>query len=290
MRFRLLGLPAVMILIAHGCAEQSDGAIAEPDVGGRGGKAGMSGSGGKAGSTSTGKGGTTSGGSSGSTSNGGTSGSDGGSAQGGDPTGGGGDPTGGGGDTTGGGGDPTGGGGEGGGGPIIGAGGGCSLPDAPIAGISARYESEHDNASEYYIGSVIKIHNAGPNTINLDDLTVRYYLTNEVAEEVLQQTENWAWLRDEGADLKGALSFELIDAMDCAVAGATHFIDFNFDGSAGNLLPNHYVEFSWQLGNAASQLFDQTNDYSFSSSQTQADDYSKVVILNASGVVWGDPP
>src|SRR6188768_1426300 len=176
------------VVIAGACAAQNtptpgpdedalgEGGVSENNV--VGGKASSGGSLPKAGTTS---GGAASGGKA---SNGGktsTAGASDGGA-GGDPSvGAGGDPSPSGGTSgTGGKGGSGGAGGKGGSGGVGGGSGGAGCKpttSAPLAGISARYQAEETTVSGFNIGSRLIIANQGPNTINLNDLKLRYYFT-----------------------------------------------------------------------------------------------------------------
>lgn len=173
-------------------------------------------------------------------------------------------------------------------------GAGCKAsPGGPVVGLSARYESEQDNASGTGIGSQLSVYNTSANTFNLADLKVRYYLSNEVAATV-NKTINWAWLRPTGGggqtDVKSQVMFNIVD-MTCSATKADTYLEFTFGATAGELSPNTYVLFSWTANNASNQNFDQSNDYSFSAGQVIANDYANVVVLQNNGTkIWGTEP
>ena len=319
---RFYRFSTVVALVAFGCAQQqqlddepTDDTPSDGDGGSIAGKASTGGSVGKAGTSSTaGKAADMAGGSSGGKGGGGGSGAmeeDGGEtgsggtpAQGGKATGGtGGKATGGtGGKATGG----TGGkaaGGSGGsagtGGSSAGTGGGgtggagCKpSTGGPVAGLSARYQSEINGTTGTSVGSQLSIYNTSANTFNLTDLRIRYYLTNEVAATI-NKNINWAWLRPIAGgqtDIKPKVIFNVVD-MTCTAAKADTYFEFTFTADAGLLSPNQYVLLSWTANNGATQSFDQSNDYSFSAGQVIGSDYNNVVVLQNSGTkLWGTEP
>jgi hypothetical protein len=203
---------------------------------------------------------------------------------------------------TGGGGNSSGGGGGGGasagtGGTASGGGGSgggstCTpLNAGNLAGISARYESEGND--DYALAGKLIIANVGPNTLNLADLKLRYYFTNEVTAAV-QKTINWCYYRPNAGgaqeDRTSKVSFDVVP-MACKPNGADTYLEFKFTADAGLLEPGKQIYFSWALHNGASQKFTKTNDYSYSASAKEADDYTKVVVLQNSGArIWGTEP
>jgi hypothetical protein len=133
------------------------------------------------------------------------------------------------------------------------------------------------------------LNNAGPSTLNLADLKIRYYFTNEVTAN-LTTGINWAWYRPGEVDKKPKMMANLVK-MDCKAASADSYLEFTFTADAGLLEPAHYVLFSWTSSNGNSQNFTQSNDYSFDGAAKIDGDDSKIVILQNSGTrVWGTEP
>ncbi len=312
---RYFGVAAVVaLLLVVACAEQNNPMPEPSDETGDGGSAGGSTTGGKAGGGSGGtvisKAGTSAGGkASGGTDNvGGTSednmtagtsaggkagGGAGGKAGGTSGAGGAGGKGGSGG--AGGTGGTAGSGGKGGSGGGAGTGGAGCTPSTsgPIGGLSARYDSEIDSASGTGIGSKLIIANQGPSTLNLADLKLRYYLTNEV-QATLNKTINWAWYRPNAGgnqvDKKSKVMFDVVP-MTCKTANADAYLEFTFTADAGLLEVGYQIYFSWTANNSASQNFTQSNDYSFDAAAVEGTDDTKIVVFQQSGTrVWGTEP
>ncbi|HEX2672730.1 MAG TPA: cellulose binding domain-containing protein [Polyangiaceae bacterium] len=273
-------------------AGKSAGGVPTSSGSSQGGKSG-DGSGGDFGDQEGGKGGTSSGGAAGKTSGGSATGGGGAGTSGSGGKGGstsGGTSSGGGGSTSGG----VSGGGSGGGGTSSGGGGGGScmpLNAGNLAGISARYEKEGND--DYALAGKLIIANTGPNTLNLADLKLRYYFTNEVTA-ALQKTINWCYYRPNGGgaqeDRTGKVSFDVVP-MACKPTGADTYLEFKFTADAGLLEPGKQIYFSWAVHNSASQKFTKTNDYSYDASATEGNDFNKVVVLQNSGSkIWGTEP
>jgi hypothetical protein len=237
-----------------------DASAGEPSGGGMGGKGGTGGAGGVAGSGGTGgKGGT--GGAAGSGGAAGTGGT-GGSA------------------------------GSGGNGGSGGSGGACmAAMSAPVAGVSARYLNEPGPATS--MGAQLELYNAGPNTLNLADLKLRYYFTNEVTAP-LQITINWAWYRPTaggGQDDKLAKVQFANVKLSCKANNADSYLEFSFKADAGLLEPSHLLIFSFVASNGMGQSFTLSNDYSYDAAAKIDADDSKIVIFQNSGTrAWGTEP
>ena len=174
------------------------------------------------------------------------------------------------------------------------AGSGCTpSTSAPLAGLSARYESEIPGVTNTSIGSKLELYNTGA-AQNLADLKIRYYFTNEV-QATINTTINWAWYKpiDDSApqqDKKGNVNISIVP-MSCKSASADSYLEFTFSANAGMLETGHYLFFSWVASNTASQNFTQGNDYSYDTAAKLTTDDAKIVILQNSGTrAWGTEP
>jgi Cellulose binding domain len=308
---RYFGVATVVALIAIACAEQNNPLPEPSEDTGDSGSGGGNTTGGKAsggsGGSAVSKAGTTSGGkASGGTENEGGAPSEnvmtagaGGKASGGaggKASGGASGSAGTGGKASGGAGGSAGSGGKGGSGGTAGTGGSGCTPSTsgPIGGISARYQGEKKSDMDFNIGSMLIIANTGQSTLNLADLKLRYYFTNEVTAPVTLSI-NWAYFRPNpsgqqtDAD-KGKVTPALV-AMTCTTPSANAYIEFTFAATIGNLTPGNQIFFSWSGTNTASQKFTQSNDYSFDAAAVQTADTTKLVVLQNSGTrVWGTEP
>ncbi len=155
-----------------------------------------------------------------------------------------------------------------------------------------EYQVEISAATTAAIGSQLWIVNNGSSPVNLDDLTVRYYFTNEVTA-TLTQLINWANAGMVGGSSAayptGNLTLAVVP-MSMPVASADTYVEFGFTGS-NMLAGDHYVQFSWRVQDFMSQNFTQTGDYSFSAGATAEMSWPNVVLLyQGQSVVWGVPP
>lgn len=283
------------LLIAIGCAQQSeytfDGDPSDGD--GSGAKSGASS--GKGGSSSTGGKTSTTGGK---TSTGGTPSTTGGKTTAGSSTDDGGESDGGESGSSGGsaGSSTAGSAGKAGSGGTGGSSSGCTpTTSGPVQGLSARYESEMDGNGSG-IGAQLVIFNEGPSTLNLADLKLRYYLTieNEVPADAINENVNWAFIRPNpgGGEtpIKDKVSYAVVP-LECTGNGADAYLEFTFAADAGNVGPGYHMRLSFTANNGQNQSFDQSNDYSFNKDQPSNTDYEKVVVIqNGGNRAWGTEP
>ncbi len=142
------------------------------------------------------------------------------------------------------------------------------------------------------LGSQLWIVNNSSNPVNLDDLTLRYYFTNEVTAS-LTTSINWANIGVTGGSSAGFPTGDIALAvvpMSMPVASADTYVEFSFTG--GEMLPaGRFVQFSWRVQDFMSQNFTQTGDYSFDAAATAETEWQNVVLLyQGQSVVWGVPP
>jgi hypothetical protein len=142
------------------------------------------------------------------------------------------------------------------------------------------------------IGSELWVVNNGSSPVNLNDLTVRYYLTNEVSA-TLQKSINWA---QTGPLMGAAMNFPTgdiavtVNPIAVPKPEADTYLEFGFSGNQ-MLAGSSFVHFSWTVQDFMSQSFTQTNDYSYNASASSQMDWQNVVLFyQGQSVVWGTPP
>ncbi|MDI1428644.1 cellulose binding domain-containing protein [Polyangium sorediatum] len=155
-----------------------------------------------------------------------------------------------------------------------------------------QYKVEISAATSAAIGSQFWIVNNGNEPVNLNDLTLRYYLTNEVAA-TLMKTVNWANVGVVGGANAGFptgnISVEVVP-MAMPVASADTYLAFGFTGGT-MLSPGSRLQFSWTVQNFMSQSFTQTGDHSFNAAASMQMDWANVVLMyQGQSVVWGIEP
>jgi hypothetical protein len=164
-----------------------------------------------------------------------------------------------------------------------GSNGGC--PGA-LTGLSVRYVAEATQVTSPGISAQLKILNQGAGTVALEDLRLRYYFTNELPNP--QTILHWA--RFGPASNLGQVNVNLgLVAMPAATATADFYVELSFPANASAFSPGYVLQASWGL-NDSNKDVNQSNDYSFSASQTIDSDYSKIVLLKGDCVLWGSEP
>lgn len=167
-----------------------------------------------------------------------------------------------------------------------GSGGSDGSPGCPT-GLSVTYKADTTTASTTFLGGELQIDNQGDAIVDVSDLRLRYYFTNEVTASV-SNTVNWALMgpsNNRSADVTVQL-----DLVPLAVPKpkADSYLEFKFQSDKA-LSGGYIIIFSWKSGAQGSgQNFTQTNDYSFSPSDPT--DYSKLVLFDGDCVVYGTPP
>ena len=181
-------------------------------------------------------------------------------------------------------------GGGGAGGSVAGASGGTA-GSSSIVGLSVQYKNLNANATDPYISCEILAKNAGPNSIAVSDLKVRYYFTDEPKKTNTFQN-NFQHINVPGnqADLKVT---QTVVGMAPTKPTADTYIEFSFSSSThGALAPGEALDFAWQMqsANPATDTFTETNDYSFDVSKSAPADWAHVVLLQGSSPLWGAAP
>ncbi|MDI1479312.1 cellulose binding domain-containing protein [Polyangium sp. y55x31] len=156
-----------------------------------------------------------------------------------------------------------------------------------------QYKVEINATATSAIGSQFWIVNNGSDPVNLSDLTLRYYMTNEVAATLIK-TVNWANVGAVGGPNAGFPTGNIgvaVTPMPMPAPSADTYIEFNFAGGNDVLAPGNRLQFSWTVQNFMSQSFDQPGDYSFNAAASQQMDWQNVVLMyQGQSVVWGIEP
>jgi hypothetical protein len=160
----------------------------------------------------------------------------------------------------------------------------------PPTGIVVLYRVEDSASQSAYVGCELSVANMGTASPALTDLKVRYYYTDDV-HVAPQMTINWSHVSTSGADAPLSVAYSVVP-MQPAATEADTYIEFAFSGSHPALAPGESAVFSWQMQgpNPASNVYTQTNDYSFDASKTSLTAWSHVVSLQSGAVAWGTPP
>ena len=184
-------------------------------------------------------------------------------------------------------------GGTSGAGGASGSGGGTVMSDAGfVAGMQVLYAVQVSAATSAYIECELHAKNGGTSTVAVSELKLRYYYTNEVVGKTPALTLNWSHITTGGANQTLDVT-STINPLTPAKNNADMYVEFTLaSASHTNLSPNESGDFSWRMNgpNQATDIFTQTNDYSFDVSRTTPQQWDHVVLLRNGTVVWGTPP
>jgi len=161
----------------------------------------------------------------------------------------------------------------------------------PTMGISLLYKAAAPGAMADSIQAEITINNAGPDTIPLSELTVRYFFTDEIANRMPVVTINYG--HREGP----SMYLELVDKITKRIAPAPNpvttadtMVELGFPAGVGSFAKNDKVVLLMKYNGTMFPMVTQTNDYSFDGTKTAPTLWDKIVILRNGDVIWGTPP
>jgi hypothetical protein len=172
----------------------------------------------------------------------------------------------------------------------------CSAAQMCVAskctsGFSILYAVMNAGATSAYIESEIHTKNGGTTSVDVSTLKVRYYFTDEV-HKTPQITLNWSHVTTSGANASlnvGATTAALVPAK----TGADTYVEFSFSSSSHSMLaPGESADFSWRMNgpNQATDIYTQTNDYSFDASKSSPTTWDHIAIYQGTTVLWGTLP
>ena len=157
-------------------------------------------------------------------------------------------------------------------------------------GLSLLYKTDTPAMADS-IQAEITINNAGPETVPLSELTVRYFFTDEVGAG--GPTVNISYGNRNGPS--GYMALESLITKRIApapnpVATANTMVELGFAAGAGSLARNDKAVFLMRYNGMFYPMLNQMNDYSFDGTKTAASPWEKIVILRNGNVIWGTPP
>jgi hypothetical protein len=185
---------------------------------------------------------------------------------------------------------PTGGtGGTGGTSGTGGSGGGTT--DASTAGLHVLYAALKTQTSSPYVQCELHAKNNGSTPAQVSELKLRYYFTDEV-KKAPQIMINWSHVCAPGNCSHSLTVTSAVMPNVPPAASADSYIEFGFSSGRPSLGPGDSADFTFQMQgpNPASDLYTQTNDYSFDGAKTALSPWPNIVLLQNGMVVWGMPP
>jgi cellulose 1,4-beta-cellobiosidase len=147
-----------------------------------------------------------------------------------------------------------------------------------------------------------KLVNGSAQTISLDSITARYYLTNEIAAPSATVVYGDVCCPDK--IITSHVTAKIV-AMNPPALGADTYVELAFDATAGTLAPAHSLEVEVEFANATGSASTTSNDYSYiataTGSQAQWDNCPStgncmpfrscvMTAYQAGTLIWGNPP
>ncbi|HEY9061342.1 MAG TPA: discoidin domain-containing protein [Pseudobacteroides sp.] len=159
-------------------------------------------------------------------------------------------------------------------------------PDVYAAGsISVEFFNSDRATSISSVYVKFKIYNTGTTAINASSLKFRYYFTDDGVTPI-----------GTAIDYASIGSAPISSNVTCTVnaisaASANKYLEYGFNSGAGTIAPNAYVEVNSRFYHGGySQNFTQTNDYSFCSTNSNFEAWSKVTAYVDGALASGIEP
>jgi len=160
-----------------------------------------------------------------------------------------------------------------------------------IAGFQVLYGNMKIGTTSPYIECELHAKNGGSSTAAVSDLKLRYYFTNDF-KLAPQFMLNWSHVSTPGSQENMTVTYT-VNAIAPPKNNADTYIEFSLASpSHTNLSPNESADFSWQIQgpDPSTNIYTQTNDYSWDPGRTSPQQWDHVVLLRSGTVIWGTPP
>jgi hypothetical protein len=157
-----------------------------------------------------------------------------------------------------------------------------SATGSPVTGVSIEYKTGDNTPNNNSINPHFRIVNGGATTVDLSNITIRYWYTIEAGSTTHQLHCDWAML--DCATITPVGSFAPASGMN-----ADHYLEISFGGgsvAAGGDSGPIQLRFNkddWSL-------FDETNDYSWDATKTMFAAWDKVTAYSGGRLIWGTEP
>lgn len=160
-----------------------------------------------------------------------------------------------------------------------------SSPDTgrnSTAGVSLNYANGNESLTSTSINPKFKLTNISNSTIKLSDIKIRYYYTIDGEKS---QSFWCDWSSVGNSNVTGRFS-----RMSSKKSGADYYVEIGFTNGAGNLEPGRSIEVQTRFSKDNWSSYTQSNDYSFSSSASDYNRWSKVTLYISGKIVSGNEP
>ena len=135
----------------------------------------------------------------------------------------------------------------------------------------------------------ITIENIGQTTLNLSDITIRYYYTVD-GEKVQNYWCDYAEVNTATGDRQITSCVKGVLKKGVSKTGSDYYLEISFTSGAGSLKPGEKVSTQNRFAKWDWTYYQQTNDYSFNASATDYVESSKITVYLSGVLVGGTEP
>lgn len=154
-------------------------------------------------------------------------------------------------------------------------------PDKPLANLVLQYRAADTNPGDNQIKPHFNLKNNGASSINLSDVTIRYWYTSDGSQA---QSFHCDYAVVNCSNVKGS-----VVKMSSPVTGADNYLELSFSG--GTLAANGQSgEIQTRINKADWSNYNESNDYSFDGTKTVFADWNKVTVYYKGSLVYGVEP
>ncbi len=158
-------------------------------------------------------------------------------------------------------------------------------PGTGISSIVIKLREGDTNNSTSSPHPQIQVINRGTAALNLNNVEVRYWFNCDCTGQAVQVYVDWAGKMPQGQTVGSNVQASVVQANR---GGQTGYLSFKFTGNI-TLQPNEYVEIQARFNKSDWSNMTQSNDWSFSNSQSWTESM-KVTGYSGGTLVWGQEP
>ena len=160
----------------------------------------------------------------------------------------------------------------------------ATTPASAAESLSVQYRTSASGATADQTEPWLQVVNTGTTTVPLSDLKIRYYFKSDGPSVSYRFACSWA--------VKGCANITgTFGTLANPTATADRYLEIGFTSGAGSLAPGQNTgDMQLRFYRADWQTLTQSDDYSFSGTQTSYANWSKVTLQRAGALVWGTAP
>jgi len=151
------------------------------------------------------------------------------------------------------------------------------------AGLKVLYKLGDASATDNTIRPLLQIANTGTSSVNLSDVTLRYWYTNEQAKGQAMWCD---WANVGSANVVGTYK-----ALATSAPGADGYMEVSFNAAAGAIAPNgNSGEIQIRITRNDWSNHNESGDWSYDATKTAYADWDHITLYKGGVLVWGKEP